>query len=201
MPQHGQITPPPIDASELNAICQTLANDYSRDEVLSNEVKTQLGLDSDATPNDAWMRVIPVGAVFWYAKNDVPNGFLKCDGSQVSRTLYADLFGVIGTVFGTGDNSTTFTLPNLMAAFIRGAGKQDVYTTVFGAKQGATYIAIDSKSFYPPLKNPFIGNQDATGGYGTISATYQTQSTLSPLNISAMYVRPYNVSLTPIIKY
>lgn len=49
------------------------------------------------------MRVIPVGAVFWYAKNDVPNGFLKCDGSQVSRTLYADLFGVIGTVFGTGD--------------------------------------------------------------------------------------------------
>lgn len=42
---------------------------------------------------------------------DLP-GFLICDGTAVSRATYADLFAVIGTTYGTGDGSSTFTLPN-----------------------------------------------------------------------------------------
>lgn len=41
-----------------------------------------------------------------------PNGWLICDGSAVSRSTYAALFGVIGTTFGSGDGSTTFALPD-----------------------------------------------------------------------------------------
>jgi microcystin-dependent protein len=36
-----------------------------------------------------------------------------CNGDPVSRTTYAALFGIIGTTYGIGDNSTTFNLPNL----------------------------------------------------------------------------------------
>jgi microcystin-dependent protein len=39
------------------------------------------------------------------------NGWLKCDGRSVSRTLYAKLFEVIGTSFGSND-SETFKLPD-----------------------------------------------------------------------------------------
>ena len=41
------------------------------------------------------------------------SGFLVCNGGAVSRTDYSALFGKLGTVFGPGDGSTTFNLPNL----------------------------------------------------------------------------------------
>jgi len=44
--------------------------------------------------------------------NTPPVGFLFCDGSAVSRTMYPDLFAAIGTTYGPGDGSTTFNLPD-----------------------------------------------------------------------------------------
>lgn len=41
----------------------------------------------------------------------VPDGFLLCDGSELSRTLYPELFAVIGTTYGEGDGETTFNIP------------------------------------------------------------------------------------------
>lgn len=43
----------------------------------------------------------------------LPAGWLVCDGSAVSRTSYANLFAVVGTIYGPGDGSTTFNLPDL----------------------------------------------------------------------------------------
>jgi microcystin-dependent protein len=43
----------------------------------------------------------------------MPPGYLLCDGSEVSRTLYGVLFQVIGTYYGEGDGTNTFHLPNL----------------------------------------------------------------------------------------
>lgn len=55
----------------------------------------------------------PTGSILTNTTGLTPTGFLLCDGSEVSRTVYSDLYGVIGTYYGTGDNSTTFNLPNL----------------------------------------------------------------------------------------
>lgn len=44
------------------------------------------------------------GTIIAYAGSAAPDGWLLCDGSSVSRTTYADLFGVIGANGGTGDN-------------------------------------------------------------------------------------------------
>ncbi|MBN1798353.1 MAG: tail fiber protein [Spirochaetales bacterium] len=46
--------------------------------------------------------------------------WLKCDGSAVSRTEYADLFAEIGTTFGPGDGTTTFNLPNSSPTVVTG---------------------------------------------------------------------------------
>lgn len=64
----------------------------------------------------------PVGAIFPFGGTDIPISFLLCDGSAVSRTDYADLFNVIGTAFGTGDDSTTFNLPDLRETVPVGSG-------------------------------------------------------------------------------
>ncbi len=53
---------------------------------------------------------------------DIPDGWLHCHGQAVSRTEYSDLFAAIGTVYGAGDGSTTFNLPDFRGSFLRGAG-------------------------------------------------------------------------------
>ena len=59
----------------------------------------------------------PVGTMLdWPTTSSYPTGYLRADGSPVSRVSYADLFSLIGTTYGTGDGSTTFNLPNLVAA-------------------------------------------------------------------------------------
>ena len=57
--------------------------------------------------------LVPSGSVTAFAGSTAPAGWLKCDGSAISRTTYAALFNVIGTIYGAGDGSTTFNLPNL----------------------------------------------------------------------------------------
>jgi microcystin-dependent protein len=61
-----------------------------------------------------------VGAIIPFAGTVAPDGWLLCDGSAVSRTTYERLFGIIGTVHGQGNGSTTFHLPDLRGRFIRG---------------------------------------------------------------------------------
>lgn len=55
----------------------------------------------------------PAGIIMPFAGTVAPENYLFCDGSAVSRTTYATLFGVIGTTFGAGDGSSTFNLPDL----------------------------------------------------------------------------------------
>lgn len=56
---------------------------------------------------------LPAGIILPYGGAAAPTGWLLCDGQAVSRTTYATLFGVIGTLFGAGDGSTTFNVPDL----------------------------------------------------------------------------------------
>lgn len=55
---------------------------------------------------------LPIGSMIPYGSLTIPEGWLRCDGSAVSRTTYSQLFSVIGTSYGVGDGSTTFNLPN-----------------------------------------------------------------------------------------
>ena len=68
-----------------------------------------------------------VGTVIPYAGTSLPNGYLPCNGAAVSRETYASLFAVIGTTYGSGDGSTTFTLPNLIDRFLEGSSSAGQY--------------------------------------------------------------------------
>lgn len=55
---------------------------------------------------------MPPGALMNYAGAGTPEGYLECNGQNVSRTLYAALFAAIGTTWGIGDGTTTFGVPD-----------------------------------------------------------------------------------------
>lgn len=61
-----------------------------------------------------------VGSVIIWMTGTAPANTLECDGSAVSRATYAGLYAVIGTIYGAGDGSTTFNLPDLRGQFLRG---------------------------------------------------------------------------------
>lgn len=62
---------------------------------------------------------IKAGTVAHFAASTAPAGWLKCNGTTVSRTTYGALFLAIGTTYGAGDGSTTFNVPDLRGEFVR----------------------------------------------------------------------------------
>jgi hypothetical protein len=57
---------------------------------------------------------LPTATINLYAGSTAPSGWLLCNGSAISRSVYSTLFGVISTAYGAGDGSTTFNLPDLI---------------------------------------------------------------------------------------
>jgi microcystin-dependent protein len=66
--------------------------------------------------------LIPPGSMMFWPVATPPLGWLLCDGSAVSRATYPDLYNRIGTLFGAGDGSTTFNLPDSRDRVIMGFG-------------------------------------------------------------------------------
>ena len=96
---------------------------------------------------------VPTGMIAFFDLTEVPDGWLVCDGSAVSRTTYANLFAKIGTRHGAGDGSTTFNLPDMDARFLEGTTDTgQVGTNVepglpnITGKQG-TYVDLGRQSY------------------------------------------------------
>lgn len=62
---------------------------------------------------DVTVHGVPIGGTFLWPTDTAPTDFLLCYGQAISRTTYAALFALISTVFGVGDGSTTFNLPDM----------------------------------------------------------------------------------------
>ncbi|MEN7431386.1 phage tail protein [Chromobacterium sp. TRC.1.1.SA] len=62
----------------------------------------------------------PPGLIGFFAGPTAPAGWLRANGTAVSRTTYPALFAAIGTIYGAGDGSSTFNLPDLRGEFVRG---------------------------------------------------------------------------------
>ena len=67
---------------------------------------------------------VPAGSVMSYAGATEPSGWIFCYGQEISRTTYAALFTAVGTVYGTGDGSTTFNVPDIRGRAV--AGQDDM---------------------------------------------------------------------------
>jgi len=67
-------------------------------------------------------RLCPAGCVESFAGSVAPDGWLLCNGNNVLRATYPVLFATIGTTYGAGDGTTTFTLPDMRGKVSVAAG-------------------------------------------------------------------------------
>lgn len=136
----------------------------------------------------------PSGTIVSFASthpDSLPGGWLLCDGSEVSRGTYGNLFTVIGETYGAGDGSTTFNVPNLQEWFIKSVSSSTMSAgagTTVGATtslQGAQYsynfgITIGQAQY-----------QDSVGGSSVSSTLGPSTSTSTS---SGEHTHTYQVS-------
>jgi microcystin-dependent protein len=153
---------------------------------------------------------VPSGSIMAFAGSTIPIGWIICDGTEVSRVTYADLFASIATSWGQGNGTSTFNLPDLRGRFLRGvdgiAGNDpDAATRTalnIGGNTGnnvGSYQLDDLKAHnhtfhdiaYPG--NPFGNNPGYTLG-SQARQTYNTSST------GGSETRPKNAYVIYIIK-
>jgi hypothetical protein len=92
----------------------------------------QAGITPETNPL-SWTLLVtgataPIGGqILWSTATPLPLGYLRCNGTAVSRSAYNLLFAAIGVQHGAGDGSTTFGLPTSSitgtSSFIINAGQ------------------------------------------------------------------------------
>lgn len=111
-----------------------------------------------------YQKLPSTGDIVITSANTAPPGTLKANGSAVSRTTYSALFAVIGTTYGAGDGSTTFSLPEARAEGIR--GWDDGRGVDTGRALGSAQLdSVRSIGIYSETGNPFGGGGGTGAGY------------------------------------
>lgn len=148
---------------------------------------------------------IPVGEVKWFAMEDPETGYLEADGSLILRASYPALFAKIGTVFGAGDGSTTFRIPDVRGVFIRGwdNGRALDSGRAFGSYQEDAMQPITGGFGLGAYSPTGAFKNLGTGGYTLTGYAAGSQMAIdsSLVTRTATETRPKNIALLPCIKY
>lgn len=154
----------------INVADATLDGDLVNKRVLDTEVATVGGED------------VPVGTVlpFCGAQASIPTNFLPCDGREVSRLTYSNLFSVIGVGYGTPSSGSLFKLPDLRGRVIIG---RDVGVDPLGDTSGTETVALTLTQLpshthsYDDILFAVGAAGSETGGDGATDANNQYTST------------------------
>lgn len=152
--------------------------------------------------------LIPPGTIIHYAGRTVPSGWLICNGANVSRTDYAALFAAIGTIYGAGNGSTTFGLPNLNGRFLEGT----TYTGSVGTYHSAGlpnitgYFSNNGDGRFENSSGSFTNNTSATRSHSGNNTNEGRGFDFSASKSSSFYgqsstVKPPAMSALVLIKF
>jgi microcystin-dependent protein len=142
---------------------------------------------------------VPAGTVQAYAGATAPEGYVICDGSQLNRSLYSELFSIIGVTYGIGNGTTTFNLPDLRAEFIRGldGGRGIDSGRALGSAQTQAIQSHDH-SIWRGFNTATVLTSGADSTFGpNDSGDVEVKTTLT----GGSETRPRNVAMNFIIKF
>lgn len=204
-----------FDASRSNSI-------YGKSNTVTPQnISLKLILKALPTPPS---NAVPTGTILDYTGNTAPDGYIIANGAELSRTQFSKLYNwVISNglmreqssipatahgFYGTGDGSTTFTIPDLRGVFKRNA---DLASNRGGSSLGEyqadglpdhnhTLTAQSNAGSSWGTNKPGWGNDDAwRNQYSTATTSNASDSNLIYGN--ATQVQPKSVSVIPILKY
>lgn len=173
---------------------------------------------------------VPTGAVFWFAGQTAPTGYLICNGDEVPNgagtvqgvaTNFSALYTILGNTYGNAG-----ALPDLRGEFIRGwsqaggAQRLDVdVDRVFGSSQtdqvGQHNLFVRGLSENTAFVAKYLSSQTAlAAGFVKSSPDAATDSFISSppsnsltrvennnIQLNGLETRPNNIALLPCIKY
>lgn len=154
-----------------------------------------------------------VGTVKYWPSSTLPAGWLKANGAAISRTTYAALFAELGTIYGNGDNVTTFNIPDLRGEFVRGwddgrgvdSGRAIATAQGDENKLHAHDVFVRSDN---TMSASAVGGYGASGPIGILGSNGGTTAyrSLEPngsriVNTAGSEARPRNIAMMAIIKY
>lgn len=146
---------------------------------------------------------LPIGSMILYNGLTIPQNWLLCDGREVSREIYSELFAVIGTIWGSGDGATSFNLPNYLDKFPLGAGGNTDLAETGGEKEHNhaenvfAYngkLAVSNTDIAAKISKSMIYTVDGTTGFTSVSGiqkcdTYRTEkSSNMPPYVGSYYI-------------
>lgn len=194
----------------LRLIKQVLQNTFPNIDGAVNPTPTELNYSVGLTEllTTSLEKAAPAGSIVMWPTGTAPTQWLLCDGSAVSRATYSALFAVIGVIYGNGDGSTTFNLPDFRGEFVRGtdngagndpdaASRTDRGDTTtgdnVGTKQG------DQLDAHTHSETSVSGTAQA--GPGSSNTFYNTEVSQNTGSTGGNETRPRNIGMNFIIKY
>ena len=140
------------------------------------------------------LSAVAPGMIGYTAEPNPPAGWLERNGAAISRTAYAALFARIGTIFGAGDGSTTFNLPDARGTFDRGwdHGRGFDPGRVFGSYQADAV---------GPHTHTVPNDSGSSSGTALRTSAYYQANNMSTGSGGGSETRPKNGAYLPIIKY
>lgn len=128
------------------------------------------------------------GQYGFFAMKNPKGRWLFCDGREISRTDYPELFEAIGTTYGEGDGTTTFNIPDRRGYFGRclDAGAEVDYQSdrEIGSKQGDAIRNITGKMYDNHLSSSNVMEGAITSTVNGTGYNYVGNGTYFGLNIS-----------------
>ncbi len=146
-------------------------------------------------------RAVASGIVTAYAGDTVPTNWLECNGAEISRTTYAALFAAIGVLWGVGDGSTTFNLPDMRGEFLRGWDNgRGVDSGRALASSQADEFESHTHSINSAVKATTAFNAGVGSEHNTNYANDADQRIIVSGSTGGIETRPRNIAMMYIIK-
>jgi microcystin-dependent protein len=176
--------------------CQPQSSDYD------DETTAKIG-DAQVTAAKLEASLVwPTGMIVEYGGESVPTGWLECNGTAVPRTgTYAALFAAIDILWGAGNGSTTFNIPDLRGYFTRGwdhgAGNDPDKAT----RTGGDHVGSSQADAVKAHTHTISGQRAATGTSGGYGFNLGGPTSFSAGTTGGNETRGKNKNTMCIIKY
>ena len=154
-------------------------------------MKGQVNISGNLNMKNRLFASSMVGMIGWFASENIPPGWLVCDGGKYTKALYTDLSNCIGNTYNAQDTDgdISFNVPDLTNQFVRSISNKNA--NFLGAKENyKTGKPTGDPNFQVSLSGEHIHNIQLAGSH---RHDYNFNSLHSGTNIDSTTIPSTNV--------